>query len=113
MTAALMLPNINPTMRMDSVFRIFLTTNSTAPKTKKEPKLAASAMLQDCCASPAKTPPKREAPNKRKATPRLAPELIPKTKGPAKGFLKRVCINKPLMPKPDPTRMAVMAFGIL
>ena len=48
-----------------------------------------------------------------RAAPRLAPELIPKTKGPASGFLNKVCINKPLKDKLLPANMAVKAFGIL
>jgi len=47
------------------------------------------------------------------ATPKLAPELIPKTKGPANGFLNKVCINKPEIPRPEPTIIAVTAFGNL
>ena len=47
------------------------------------------------------------------ATPKLAPEEIPNTKGPAKGFLNKVCINKPQIDKPEPTKTAVIAFGIL
>ena len=61
----------------------------------------------------AKTPPKTPEPKITKATPKLAPELIPKTKGPAKGFLKSVCMSKPEIPKPEPTKIAVMAFGNL
>ena len=45
------------------------------------------------------------------ATPKLAPELKPKTSGPAKGFRNKVCINKPLMDNPIPTRIAVIALG--
>ena len=55
--------------------------------------------------------PKNEAPKIRIATPKLAPELIPKTKGPASGFLNKVCINKPLIDKPEPTIIAVIALG--
>ena len=45
------------------------------------------------------------------ATPKLAPELIPNTKGPAKGFLNKVCICKPLTPKAAPANVAVKALG--
>ena len=45
------------------------------------------------------------------ATPRLAPELIPNTKGPASGFLNKVCINSPLIDSPAPTSIAVNDFG--
>ena len=47
------------------------------------------------------------------ATPRLAPELMPNTKGPANGFLKRVCICNPLIESAEPARMAVKALGSL
>ena len=50
-------------------------------------------------------------PNTKKATPRLAPLLIPRTKGPASGFRKRVCISSPDTDKPPPTNIAVMALG--
>ena len=36
---------------------------------------------------------------------------MPSTKGPAKGFLKKVCINSPATDKPEPTKIAVIAFG--
>ena len=55
----------------------------------------------------------REKPKITKATPRLAPELIPRTSGPAIGFLNTVCICKPLKDKATPTVNAVMAFGNL
>jgi len=58
----------------------------------------------------AKNPPNKPEPNIIKATPKLAPEVIPKTKGPANGFLNKVCINKPEIPKPEPTKIAVSAF---
>ena len=47
------------------------------------------------------------------ATPKLAPELIPKTKGPASGFRNKVCIKSPEIPNPLPTIIAVIAFGNL
>ncbi len=49
----------------------------------------------------------------RKAAPKLAPELIPNTKGPASGFRNKVCINSPLKESPLPTSIAVKAFGSL
>ena len=45
------------------------------------------------------------------ATPKLAPDEIPRTKGPAKGFLNKVCINNPLTANPEPTIIAVRALG--
>ena len=55
----------------------------------------------------------KPAPNMTKATPKLAPELSPKTYGPANGFRNKVCISKPLTDNPIPTRIAVMALGNL
>ena len=60
-----------------------------------------------------KTPPKKEVPKIKKATPKLAPEEIPKTNGPANGFLNNVCINKPQIDNPEPTKIAEIAFGSL
>lgn len=47
------------------------------------------------------------------ATPKLAPDEIPKTKGPASGFLNKVCINNPLTERPEPTKIAVIVLGSL
>lgn len=95
------------------VFLTLLAAIITADKTKKAPRLEAIAKDQFEKENVAKTPPKREAPKIRSATPKLAPEEIPKTKGPASGFLNNVCIKRPLIDKPEPTKTAVMAFGIL
>jgi hypothetical protein len=54
--------------------------------------------------------PKMGAPRMKMATPRLAPELIPRTYGPARGFLKRVCISRPLNDKATPVATATTAF---
>jgi len=56
---------------------------------------------------------KRPKPRITRATPRLAPELIPSTSGPAKGFLNTVCICNPLTAKDDPATRAVIALGNL
>ena len=53
------------------------------------------------------------APKITKATPKLDPELKPKTYGPANGFLNKVCINNPDIESPIPTKIAVIAFGNL
>ena len=57
-------------------------------------------------------PVKNVEPINSSAAPKLAPELIPKTKGPANGFLNNVCIKRPLKDNPAPTNMEVNAFGI-
>ena len=46
-----------------------------------------------------------------KATPRFAPSLIPRIDGPASGFLKSVCSNKPLTASDAPANSAVIACG--
>lgn len=113
MIAAVKLPNINPIIRIVMVFLTLFAAIITADKTKKEPKLAEIAIAQLEKLIVKKNPPKTDDPNINRATPKLAPEDIPKTYGPAKGFLKRVCINNPLIDNPEPTKTAVMAFGIL
>ncbi len=106
-----MLPNINPIIKIAIVSLTFEETIKTNSKTKKLPMLAAITKLHFDNRNVARNPPKIPLPKITKATPRLAPEVIPKTKGPAKGFLNNVCINKPETPKPEPTKIAVMAFG--
>ena len=93
------------------VSRTFMDTAKTDKSTKKLPKLAANTILHLESNIIAKFPPKIPAPSITTATPKLAPELIPNTNGPAKGFLNNVCINNPDIPKPEPTNIAVMAFG--
>lgn len=111
--AEVTVPNISPIIKMDMVFRTLLAVTKTAIKTNAAPKLDAIAKPQLEKAMVAKTPPKIPDPKINKATPKLAPEEIPNTKGPARGFLNKVCINKPLIANPDPTKIAVIAFGNL
>lgn len=95
---------------------VFLTRFAaiiTANKTKNAPKLDAIGKDQLEKELLAKKPPKTEDPKINKATPKLAPEETPKTKGPASGFLNNVCINKPATDSPEPTKIAVIAFGNL
>lgn len=108
-----MLPNIKPIIRIAIVSLTLLETAKTANSTKKLPRLAAITMLHLEIKAVANRPPNKPEPKMTIATPKLAPELIPKTKGPANGFLNRVCINKPDIPKPEPTKIAVIAFGSL
>ena len=46
-----------------------------------------------------------------KATPRLAPVLIPNIEGPASGLRNTVCICRPLTDSPAPATNAVNAWG--
>ena len=98
---------------MAMVSRTLVDTTITANNTKKLPKLAAITKLHLEIKKMPRYPLKKEAPMITKATPKLAPDVIPSTKGPAKGFLNNVCINNPEIPKPEPTKMAVKAFGNL
>lgn len=95
------------------VFLTLAAANRTANKTKEAPKLEAIAIPQLEIAKEVIKPPNIPDPKIKRATPKLAPEEIPKTKGPASGFLNNVCINKPLMESPEPTKIAVIAFGNL
>ena len=95
------------------VFLTLLAAIITADNTKKAPKLDANGNDQLEIELVRKNPPNRDEPKINKATPKLAPDEIPNTKGPAKGFLNNVCINKPEIDNPEPTKMAVIAFGIL
>ena len=111
--AAVTVPNIKPIIKILMVFLTLVAVTNTASNTKAAPILEAMAKPQLEKAMVAKTPPKIPEPNSKIATPRLAPEEIPKTKGPAKGFLNKVCINKPAMANPEPTKTAVIALGSL
>ena len=95
------------------VFLTLLAAIITADNTKKAPKLADIGKDQFETELVKKNPPNTEDPNIKIATPKLAPDEIPKTKGPAKGFLNNVCINKPQIESPEPTKTAVIAFGTL
>ena len=95
------------------VFLTLFAAIITADNTKNAPKLAAIGKDQLESEEDNKKPPKTDEPKIKMATPKLAPEEIPKTNGPAKGFLKSVCINKPQIDKPEPTKIAVIAFGNL
>lgn len=108
-----MLPNINPIINKAIVSFTFEATVITANKTKKLPTLEAMASETSLAIPKVNKPEIIDEPIIKSAAPRLAPELIPKTKGPAKGFLKRVCINNPLSANPLPTRIEVKALGIL
>ena len=82
----------------------------TANSTIKLPKLAAITILHLEIKTVARNPPMRLDPKITIATPKLAPELIPRTKGPANGFLNKVCIRSPDIPKPEPARTAGERF---
>ena len=82
-TEPAMLPNIIPTMSSETVSFTLLETPSTRSKTRSEPIIAAPT-----CAHVLATIAvgKNAPPISSSATPKLAPELIPSTYGPASGF---------------------------
>ena len=88
-------------------------TPSTRNSTRPAPKLAATTMPKSL-SSPrpaSKVPPVAPMVSTIRATPRLAPELMPRTNGPASGLRNRVCICSPLTLRADPARTAVTALG--
>ena len=107
-----MLPNIRPMISRAMVSFTFAATNITVNSTRKLPILDANAKEISFRIPKANMPEKREDPRINRAAPKLAPELIPRTKGPARGFLNKVCINRPLRAKPLPVKIAVNALGI-
>jgi hypothetical protein len=64
-------------------------------------------------AAAGKTPkkPKFNPDNKKNATPKLAPELIPKTEGPAKGLRNIVWSERPETGSAIPTKIAAKTLG--
>ena len=85
----------------------------TAKSTRKLPILETMAIDTSVTRLNPNNEAKVDDPIIKKAAPKLAPELIPSTNGPAKGFLNKVCIKSPLKDNPAPTNIAVKALGIL
>ncbi len=112
-TAEVMLPSIIPIMSNEAVSRTLGEMDTIINITANEPIHAATIMPQlEETPSPlmiayVSSPP----PSENMATPRLAPVLMPRTYGPAKGFRKKVCINNPDMGNAMPVINAVIARG--
>ena len=98
-------------MSMVMVSFTLKVTDKTANNTKKLPNAEAITKLHDPSKKPPKLIPNIPVPRINNATPKLAPLLNPKTKGPANGFLKSVCINNPETANPPPASIAVIALG--
>src|SRR5574344_1890566 len=93
------------------LLRIMVEKNKSNKMMAAAPVKAASrtSIKPEILKGPAiKLPPKS---NITTATPKLAPELIPKIDGSAKGFTKTVCSSNPLTAKPAPQNKAVTACG--
>lgn len=111
--ALVALPIISPTIRSVAISLTRQETDNTINKTKNEPNVAASTILQLLIGLSGKNDATHPVASTKIATPKLAPELIPNTKGPAIGFLNRVCINKPEIASPAPAMSAVIVRGSL
>lgn len=109
--AVVILPNIRPIIRIAIVSLTLTDTIITANKTITLPKLAAIINPHFDVKNEETAIPVKVLPNINKATPSVAPELMPNTNGPANGFLNKVCIINPETPSPLPTIIAVKAFG--
>ena len=102
-------PNIIPRIRITMMSLIRRLTAMIDNRMSADPIHAAPAVptlaSNECPAMPSSG-----APNRNNATPRLAPELIPSTKGPASGLRNNVCINRPLAASENPASTATTAF---
>ena len=103
-------PTIKPTINNVLLFFRNLDTNSNKNVTTKAPIIAKKEIenfsLKDVI-------PKALITKIPIATPKVEPEEIPNTEGPAKGFLNKVCINNPATEIPAPAIIAVIVLGIL
>ena len=111
--AAVILPNMSPIINSAMVSFTLAATTRTSANTRKLPRLDAMASVMSLKVEKVNAPENNEVPIIKSAAPKLAPELMPSTYGPAKGFLNKVCINNPLSESPPPTNIAVIAFGSL
>ena len=89
---------------MSKVVESFTTfpSSSNIAKTNKEP------INAETVAEYGEEKPKQRMP---KATARLAPDVMPRIEGPARGFLKQLCSRSPQTPKAAPQNNAVIAAG--
>ena len=104
---------MTPMMSSVTLPRTFCETNTMSAMTDSEPTVAAivsasSPMYPSLLSA---TPPTLPESRMTSATPRLAPELMPSTEGPASGLRKTVCICRPLTANPAPATKAVSDWG--
>ncbi len=90
-----------------------IETARITSKTSIDPIIAAPANEKLAIIPPKFTAVNDDMPKSIIATPKLAPELIPRTYGPAKGLRKVVCICNPLTARAAPASMAVIDLGNL
>ena len=110
--APVTLANMSPMISKPILSLIRNEVNRIADMTSTLPRLDATIIADfEKSSELEKLSPKRLDPINRSATPNPEPLLSPNTYGPASGFLKYVCINSPLSPNPDPTKIAVIGGG--
>ena len=84
-----------------------LEKNTITPRMAQAPAIAPATVAMYPPKEPT-VPPKASI---TRATPRLAPSLIPRMDGPARGLWKRVCSSRPLTARAAPASRAVAAWG--
>ena len=112
--ALLALPKSKPRINRVLTSAMRQETINNRPSTNTAPLMAINK-TSPCSGTTPVQPnkgPNQPAASKAKATPKEAPELMPNTKGPAMGFLKKVCINSPLTLKLAPLTRAAPTLGI-
>lgn len=107
--AEIPLPNIKPRIKIVVMSLTFMASKRITINTRLAPIIPDNPIiiLEDTKNGTEKLP----KPSITIATPKLAPELIPSTYGPASGLRKIVCINKPLTDKAMPETIAVKTRG--
>ena len=106
-------PSIIPRTRRTVLSPIFRLAAIMTARTIAAPAHAAPAIprFSSRGAIPAVMP--EDTPRTHSAAPSDAPELIPRTYGPARGFMNNVCMRRPLSETAAPAIMAVSALGSL
>ena len=109
-TAEIAEDSIIPTISITLIFRILRDNNITRSSISAEP-IHAIPVMPNILSHDDVAMPSIGAASVKSATPRLAPELMPRTYGPARGLRKRVCICRPLAERAIPAAMATITFG--
>ena len=105
-----MYPTIIPTISNITLLRTIVEKRIIMPNINTAPiKAPAKTAIVPERANDPKEPNEPPKNNITKATPKLAPELIPKIDGPANGLLNAVCNIKPETAKAAPAKNAVTA----
>jgi len=100
-----------PSIRIVIISLTLREINNNKNKTAKAP-INEDIIIIESIIKGLKDNPKNPNPIIINAAPRQAPELTPSTYGPARGFLKIVCMCSPLIDRAVPTIIAVIALGI-